>query len=377
MKLIAKKNMKKWFMLALMPVLVACAGTTNVGKQGYVAQADGASEVISTSDVKPINYELIREEKELRAKQTTQDLSELFVSQQPYYKIENGDVLSIVVWDHPELAGAVMLNNAQGPVASNPNLANLPPPGFVVDHKGMMQFPLIGSVKIGGLTSDEATDVLVQKLAKYIQKPKVTLRVQAFRSKRIYIDGEVKSPGLQAIDDIPMTLVEAINRAGGLLPTADQSRLVVTRGEKSYQVNMQQLVQKGVNPASIMLAHGDVVRVPSRDESKVFVSGEVTTPKALQMHNGRLTLNEALGEAGGINTTTGDGSQVYVVRKNGSSPTVYRLDASAPGALAIAEGFELSPKDVVYVAASPLANWHRGISLLLPSSLSGAVGATK
>jgi hypothetical protein len=119
--------------------------------------------------------------------------------------------------------------------------------------------------------------------------------VQSYRSKRVYIDGEVKSPGLQAINDIPMTLVEAINRSGGLLPSADQSRIVLERGQQRYRVNLRDLVQKGINPGMVMLAPGDVVRVHSRDESKVFVSGEVLTPKALTMHDGRLTLNEALG----------------------------------------------------------------------------------
>lgn len=371
--------MRAWGLLVILPILASCAGSgTKVGKPGAAVQGMQASEVITTSDVRQITMDLIREDKERRARATAQDISELFVSHQPHYKIDNGDILSIVVWDHPELAGAVMLGTAaQGPIPQNPNLANLPPPGFVVDHNGIMQFPLIGPVKVGGLTTEEATGLLVEKLAKYIQKPRVTLRVQAFRSKRIYIDGEVKAPGLQAIDDIPMTLVEALNRAGGLAPTADQSRITVNRGDKTYLINMQQLVQRGINPSSIMLAHGDVVRVPSRDESKVFVSGEVTSPKALTMHNGRLTLNEALGEAGGINTVTGDGSQVYVVRRSGNDSTVYRLDASEPGALAVAEGFELNPKDVVYVAASPLANWHRGISLLLPGSLPGTVSAVK
>ena len=203
----------------------------------------------------------------------------------------------------------------------------------------------------------------------------MTLRVQSYRSKRIYVDGEVKTPGLQAINDIPMTLIEALNRAGGMLPTADQSQISLTRAGSTYRINLPQMVQKGVNPATIMLASGDVVRVMSRDESKVFVSGEVNTPKALTMHNGRLTLNEALGETGGINPLSGDSGQVYVVRKSTTEPIVYRLDAKQPGALAMAEAFELHPKDVVYVAATPLANWHRTISQILPSALSGAVGA--
>jgi len=86
-------------------------------------------------------------------------------------------------------------------------------------------------------------------------------------------------------------------------------------------------------------------------------------------------LNEALGEAGGINPLSGDASQIYVVRKSASEPVVYRLDAHAPGALALAESFELLPKDVVYVAATPLANWHRTISQILPGALSSAVGS--
>jgi polysaccharide export outer membrane protein len=228
---------------------------------------------------------------------------------------------------------------------------------------------------LASLTEDEARKLLAARLATYIKRPNITLRVQSYRSKRIYIDGDVKSPGLQAINDIPMTLIEALNRAGGLLPTADQSQIKVSRGGMTYQINLPQLVERGVNPASVMLVNGDVVRVLSRDESKVFISGEVNTPKSLPMHNGRLTLNEALGESGGINPLSGDASQVYVVRKSATEPVVYRLDAQAPGALALAEGFELSPKDVVFVAATPLTNWHRTISQILPGALSSAVGA--
>jgi polysaccharide export outer membrane protein len=181
---------------------------------------------------------------------------------------------------------------------------------------------------------------------------------------------------VQPINDLPMTLTEAINRAGGVTPTADQSRIMVSREGKTFQINLPQLVQRGVNPSSIMLASGDVVRVLSRDESKIFISGEVTSPRALPMRNGRLTLNEALGEAGGINPVTGDARQVYVVRRTSQSSVVYQLDANAPGALAIAEGFELNPRDVVYVAATPLTNWNRTISAMIPGALPTAVIAT-
>ncbi|WP_088710762.1 polysaccharide biosynthesis/export family protein [Noviherbaspirillum denitrificans] len=324
-----------------------------------------------------ITPQLVRTEREVREKQVTQDISKLLGKPGPY-TIETGDVLSIVVWDHPELSNSATVATA-GPVGTGADASTsattAPPAGFIVDHEGIIQFPYAGEVKVAGLTQDQARNLLANRLAKYLKQPKVTLRVQSFRSKRVYVDGEVKNPGLQAINDIPMTLVEAINRAGGVLPSGDQSQIIVNRAGVNYSINLPQLVQRGVNPASILLTSGDVIRVRSRDESKVFVSGEVVSPRALPMHNGRLTLNEALGESGGINPTSGDGSQIYVIRKNGPEQVVYQLDGRSPGALAMAEGFELSPKDVVYVAATPLANWHRSISLLLPGALSSAVGA--
>jgi polysaccharide export outer membrane protein len=115
------------------------------------------------------------------------------------------------------------------------------------------------------------------------------------------------------------------------------------------------------------------VRVPSRDENKVFVLGEVNLPKALTMNNGKLTLAEALGEAGGLNQLSSSARQVYVIRNaNETKPVVFNLDAASPVALALAEAFPLSPHDVVYVDASGLARYNRIISLILPSAATAA-----
>jgi polysaccharide export outer membrane protein len=365
----------RWRFFAAVSVLLLAGCTT--GLQFNAQDNKGNAEPAPPTEM--ITEQLIAAEKEANAQRGEQDLSRLMVSHPAPYAIGRGDVLSIVVWDHPELAGggmtaATAAADASG--ATSSAAANMPQPGFVVDHLGRIQFPFAGLLPVEGLTEEAARALLTHKLAKYIANPNITLRVQSYRSKRVYIDGEVKQPGLQAINDIPMTLVEALNRAGGLLPTADQSRIALERGEARYSINLRDLVQKGINPGNIMLAPGDVVRVHSRDESKVFVSGEVVTPKALTMHNGRLTLNEALGETGGISPLSGDARQIYVVRKTPERTRVFQLDARITGSLAMAESFELRPKDVVYVAASPLANWNRHLSLLFPGALTSAVGVT-
>jgi polysaccharide export outer membrane protein len=362
-----------------MLALAACCALASCASPIHFHDAQGTKGDQPAPPTEIITDKLIASERMQHHDEANQNLDKLLVPNPAPYAIGNGDVLSIVVWDHPELAGGMAASQTADPsgAALNANsAANASAPGFVVDHLGRIQFPLAGLLKVEGLTEEGARALLTSKLAKYLANPNVTLRVQAYRSKRVYLDGEVKQPGLQAINDIPMTLVEALNRAGGLLPTADQSRILLERGEQRYRINLRELVQKNINPGLVMLDPGDVVRVPSRDESKVFVSGEVITPRALTMHDGRLTLNEALGESGGISPLSGDARQVYVVRKTSERTRVFQLDARVAGSLAMAEAFELQPKDIVYVAATPMANWNRTLSLLIPGALTSAVSAT-
>jgi polysaccharide export outer membrane protein len=360
-------SLEKAIMLMMLCVTTGCASL----RPTVSTKSDDTSPMAQDStSINLITSDLLINENTKREQEKTSDISKLISAPAPYI-IESGDILSITVWDHPEFASnnIITSSSVSGLDVRSPSA----PAIFTVDHQGIIQFPYVGQLKVGGFTEDVVRSMLVSKLAYYINKPNITLAVQSYRSKRIYIDGQVKAPGVQPITDIPMTLVEAINRADGFLQTADQSQIALNRNGSVYSINLPQLVSHGVNPAQIMLQNGDVIRVRSRDESKVFVSGEVVGPRSLIMHNGKLSLSEALGESGGINPVTGDSAQVYVVRKTKAMPVVYRLDASTPGALALAEGFELEPKDIVYVASTPLANWQRVISQLLPGGLSSAV----
>ena len=334
-----------------------------------------------------ITPELISRQRALKKSELGQDVKSLFAEAKPY-GIGPGDVINIVVWNHPELvlapAGSTLTADSSG-LSSVGN-------GYNVSPEGLIQFPLLGTFKIAGLTENRAREEITRRLAKFLQDPQITLRVQAYRAGRVYIDGEVRIPGLQAINDVPMTLPEVISRAGGLTTLADRTTIFVTRKGTTTVINMPQLTTLGVNPSQILLTAGDLVRVGSRDDTKVYVMGEVTRPMTLPLRNGRLTLNEALGEAGGVNAASGDPRQIYIVRsRNGdfgaavaantasttasTTPEIYHLDASSPTAYALAEGFELKSRDVVFVDPVPLVRWNRVISLILPSAQS--VSATR
>jgi polysaccharide export outer membrane protein len=163
------------------------------------------------------------------------------------YKLGAGDVLQIVVWDHPELAAAL------GQPAQNTRPGDAAP-GFVVDSEGNIQFPYVThAIHAAGKTPEQIQREIYADLSKVFVKPQVTVRVASFRSSQVYVDGDVRAPGAQTINDIPMTLTEAVNRAGGFAPTADQSRVTITRNGTAYPVNVAQMLKQGKNPADIML----------------------------------------------------------------------------------------------------------------------------
>lgn len=105
--------------------------------------------------------------------------------------------------------------------------------------------------------------------------------------------------------------------------------------------------------------------------------GEIVKPSALVMRNGKLTLKEALGEAGGPNLLTANTSQIYVIRNTAQegAPAIFQLNAANSAALALTETFWLRPRDVVYIDPVPLVNWNRIVSLVLPSAQ--ALGLTR
>lgn len=317
----------------------------------------------------PITPALIRMQRAQLATDVAQDVKRLFAVAKPY-AIGPGDVLNIVVWDHPELNLPAAASNPAADAASFTGVGN----GYNVSPEGLIQFPFVGGIKLGGLTESQAREELVSKLGKFIKNPQITLRIQAYRSGRVYVDGEVRLPGLQAVNDVPLTLPEAIGRAGGFAATADRSTVAITRGGSTTQINLPQLARLGVNPASILLAPGDMVQVLSRDEAKVSVLGEVLRPATFPLRNGRMTLSEALGESGGVNQISGDPRQIYVLRNGATGHAeIYHLDARTPAAYALAEGFDLKARDVVFVDPSGLVRWNRVISLLLPSAQLGNV----
>jgi len=284
-------------------------------------------------------------------------LAELVSEKSQPYLVGPQDVLLVTVWDHPEITlalGQYRTDNAAG---------NL------VDDDGFIFFPYVGRVQVGGLSASQIRDRLTSSLAAVLHNPQVDVKVLAFRSKKIYVGGEVKMPAVYAVTDVPFTLAEALNRAGGFTPAADDSRMILTRGTRSWILNFQALMGQGSIAGRIYLKDGDSLVVPNNLEDPVYLMGEVVKPGSTPLAHGNLSLAKAISDGGGILGTSADARSIYVIRQGAAADAVnvYHLDARNPTAMVLADRFALKPRDIVYVDAGTLVRYNRVMSLILPT----------
>lgn len=285
---------------------------------------------------------------------------------EPYtqYRVGPRDILNITVWDHPELTiPAGQFRSAEAA-------------GNVVGEDGTFFYPYVGIVHAAGRTVEEIRDELTLRLSKYIEQVQLDVRVAAYRSQRVYVVGEVAEPGIQLVKDIPLTVLEAINNAGGVKPEADQRNITLTRDGRTYSINLLSLYEGGDISQNVLLKHGDVLNVPDSMLNKVFVLGEtnhfvaggaIGRSRSLVMNKARMTLTEALSEAGGFDQETSDPARIFVFRGGLGKSEIFHLDAKSPDALLLADRFPLQPRDVIYVDRAQGIRWNQIIAQIQPT----------
>lgn len=276
------------------------------------------------------------------------------------YVISPGDVLKISLWGQPEIQG---VNQNGGPIS--------------VNEDGRIYFPYAGSVRVAGKTIAQARNMLTTRLSNYIRNPQLDVAVASYKSKKVYVTGEVAQPGVQAITNTPLTILDAINTAGGLTEHAVWNEVVLNRNGHKYFIPMRKLLQQGDLDYNYLMKNGDILHIPRDDKYQVIVMGEVIKPQNMRLGRYGTTLTEALGRVGGINELRADATGVFVIRSSKNSDVdsfvdphiadVYQLNMSDATALALGNKFELHPGDVIYVTAVPIARWNRVLSNLIPS----------
>jgi polysaccharide export outer membrane protein len=216
---------------------------------------------------------------------------------------------------------------------------------FRIDGDGSFTFPLVGRVKASGLSVRQLENEITRVLKEFVKAPQVSVTVGQYKSRRLFIVGEVRNPGAYVLTG-NMSLIEAIALAGSALQTASGEALIVRGGINAMaqaatipssgsgdkpdvqRVDLDAL-QRGNLDQNIPLQDGDTIFIPRAEV--VFLVGHVKNPGAYPMRRGTTVL-QALALAGGV-TDRGASNRVDVERiENGTKVRVrVRLDELVRG----------------------------------------------
>ncbi|WP_408638600.1 polysaccharide biosynthesis/export family protein [Paraburkholderia ginsengisoli] len=369
--------------LLLTSFLSACATAPGNYLDTSRLKEDGQNHPTETYPVHLIDGTLIAEQAQAAASKTqVLPASTLSDPSQYVYKLSPQDILGITVWDHPELTtpqGSTLSSGGNttqsiGGALQQPYTAALPgqadPYGQTIAADGTIFFPFVGRIMAAGKTTGQLREQLASGLVRYIRNPQVDVRVLSYRGQKVQVTGEVKTPGPLAISDVPLTLVDAITRSGGTNSDADIQRVRLTRNNKLYTLDADRMLDRGDTTQNVMLQNGDVINVPDRTDSRIFVMGEVKTPIQVPIVRGRMTIADALTQGGGILNTDANPRQIFVMRgmkDHPTTPEVFRLDMTQPDSIMLSSQFQLQPLDVVYVGTAASTTFNRVLQQVLPS----------
>lgn len=187
-------------------------------------------------------------------------------------KIQADDLLTIIVSaDDPETALPFNLSTISVPLANSSTLAygQQTMQSYLVDVNGTIDFPVLGKLKVVGLTKTELHQLLEAKVAKYIKNPIINIRIVNFK---IAIQGEVTLPGTYSISSDRVTLIEALSMAKDLTIYGKRDNILIIRdvnGVKSY--NRVDITKADfINSPFYYLSQNDVVYV---EPNKTRING--------------------------------------------------------------------------------------------------------
>ncbi len=263
---------------------------------------------------------------------------------QKHFTLGSGDLLNISLYDNPE--------SAQREVPIGPD--------------GHISFLQAQDVMAAGLTIDEFRAKLDESLTNFYRSPRTIVTPAAFRSKKYFVLGTVVNKGVFTFDR-PITVIEAIARAGGLetglyedrtVELADLGRSMLVRGNQRIPVDFERLFRHGDLSQNVPLEPNDYLYFASADSNEIYVLGEVIAPGVVK-YASNPTVLRVVASRGGY-TDHAFKSRVLVVRGSLTNPQTFIVDTMDVVSGKVPD-FKLMPKDIVYVSRNP---WYVALDIV-------------
>jgi polysaccharide export outer membrane protein len=213
-----------------------------------------------------------------------------------------------------------------------------------VSPLGTITFPLVGEVKIGGLTPAGAgTEIAKQlKRGKFMLNPQVTVVMTELRSRQVSVLGQVNKPGRYALDGNSSKLTDILALAGGVSPVgADTVSLVLNRGGKmeKLEIDVAAMVRTGDLSKNVDIQNGDTIYV---HRAPVFyISGEVRRAGAYRFEE-NMTVMQAISLGGGFTERANE--RAFNINRRTPQGKMQRIDVGLSD--------PVQPDDVIYVKES-------------------------
>jgi protein involved in polysaccharide export with SLBB domain len=228
---------------------------------------------------------------------------------------------------------------------------------------GMISFTFVGDVRAAGRTIEEIRAELKTRLGAYLRTPEVTVIAREFAAKKVYVGGEIRSPGVYSLGPGMDTLADVVFQAGLTTEFADVSRAVLVRDGRLVPADFVGLL-RGDLSHNVVLQDNDLIHVPEATERFVYVLGEVRSPTAVETSIPR-TLVDVLSKAGGPIVPYAKTKQVAVLRGGLREPTVALVNYKRLIEGDLSQNIQVNPGDIVYVPPTGLTTYSRFIEQIL------------
>ncbi|MEW6068891.1 MAG: polysaccharide biosynthesis/export family protein [Nitrospirota bacterium] len=233
-----------------------------------------------------------------------------------------------------------------------------------VNSQGDIALPLIGIIRVKGMTTSEIESLIAKKLEKYVQETVVNVFVKEYRSQRIIVVGAVNKPHVYAITgqrhllDVLMTAEGLREDAGNICyvirPSGEDSE---GRKASTIVIDLNELLINGNFSLNIPVFAGDVINVPKG--GVIFVDGAVKKPGDFPLKGDKITFMQAIAMAQGV-TSVAKTSDIRIFRDNGKG----ERDIIMVDYYAISKGESpdilLAENDIIIVPESGIKNFFNG-----------------